>query len=284
MIKEFPELLPQEVIERVKKLNVPLLCDGYKAAGLEKEGWCCMDAAISPVDHKMTLVGTAMTVDTEEGNNYMIHVASYTAPAEGYIMVVDGKNYSKRAYAGGLIMGACQAVGYGGMVVDGSTRDREDNIALGYPVFSRGFMPCGPVKKDGGSLNTPITCGGVAVEPGDLVVGDSDGVCVIPRRHLDIVLEKAEEKLAYEENREKKIAEYVEAKKTGRELPELAPPCLSSGCLAGKFQFGHGLHGCGGVLVSVSVKDNGADNSRKQGSHGGRQPHRSQGVRKQDCG
>ncbi len=194
MIKEFPELLPQEVIERVKKLNVPLLCDGYKAAGLEKEGWCCMDAAISPVDHKMTLVGTAMTVDTEEGNNYMIHVASYTAPAEGYIMVVDGY-----------------------------TRDREDNIALGYPVFSRGFMPCDPVKKDGGSLNTPITCGGVAVEPGDLVVGDSDGVCVIPRRHLDIVLEKAEEKLAYEENREKKIAEYVEAKKTGRELPELAP-------------------------------------------------------------
>lgn len=182
-----------------------------------------MDAAISPVDHKMTLVGTAMTVDTEEGNNYMIHVASYTAPAEGYIMVVDGKNYSKRAYAGGLIMGACQAVGYGGMVVDGYTRDREDNIALGYPVFSRGFMPCGPVKKDGGSLNIPITCGGVAVEPGDLVVGDSDGVCVIPRRHLDIVLEKAEEKLAYEENREKKIAEYVEAKKTGRELPELAP-------------------------------------------------------------
>ncbi len=55
------------------------------------------------------------------------------------------------------------------------------------------------------------------------MVGDSDGVCVIPRRHLDIVLEKAEEKLAYEENREKKIAEYVEAKKTGRELPELAP-------------------------------------------------------------
>ena len=94
-------------------------------------------------------------------------------------------------------MGACQAVGFEGMVVDGFTRDRDGNIELGFPVYSKGFMPNGPVKKQEGNINTKISCGGVPVCPGDLVMGDSDGVCVIPREYIEIVLDKAEEKLAF---------------------------------------------------------------------------------------
>jgi regulator of RNase E activity RraA len=84
-------------------------------------------------------------------------------------------------------------------------------------------MPNAPIKKDAGNVNTEILCGGVKVNPGDLVVGDSDGVCVIPRKHIEQVLDMAEEKLAYEMERSRTIEAYREAKRIGAELPQLAP-------------------------------------------------------------
>ena len=100
---------------------------------------------------------------------------------------------------------------------------RDGNIELGFPVYSRGFMPRGPIKKEEGNINTEIMCGGVKVAPGDLVVGDSDGVCVIPKEYIETVLAEAEKKQAYEDNREKTIAAYRKAKAEGTELPQLAP-------------------------------------------------------------
>ena len=223
MINPCAPLLPREIVERAEKLNVPLLLDGVKAAGLDIPNGGCMDMEIGPVDRGMCVVGTALTVETANGDNFPIHVASYHFEADGYVMVIDGKGCRERAYFGDLIMGACQAVGCRGMVVDGCTRDRDGNIELNFPVYSRGFMPRGPIKKDEGNINTPITCGGVRVEPGDLVVGDSDGVCVIPRAHILQVLEKAEKKLAYERKRTETIAAYIQARKEGTSLPQLAP-------------------------------------------------------------
>lgn len=223
MINQCAPLLPAEVIERAKKLNVPLLLDGVKAAKIDIPNGGCMDMHINPVDRGMTVVGTALTVETDNGDNFPIHVASYSFQADGYVMVIDGKGYEGRAYFGDLIMGACQAVGFEGMVVDGCTRDRDGNIELGFPVYSRGFMPRGPIKKDEGNINTPILCGGVQVNPGDLVVGDSDGVCVIPVEHIETVLAEAEKKQAYEAKREETIAAYRKARVEGGELPQLAP-------------------------------------------------------------
>mgnify|MGYP003375799067 CR=1 FL=1 len=223
MMNTCSELIDKALLERAKKLGVALLCDGVKKAKLDLPNCGCMDAAIMPVDRGMFMVGTAMTVETANGDNFPIHVASYSAPSEGYVMVIDGKNYMGKAYFGDLIMGACQAVGFAGMVIDGYTRDRDGNIELGFPVYSRGFMPNGPIKKDEGNINTPIQCGGVPVKPGDLVMGDSDGVCVIPRKYLEQVLDCAEEKLAYEDKRNETIARYKEAKAKGTPVPELAP-------------------------------------------------------------
>ena len=223
MMNPCAELIDETLLARARKLGVALLCDGVKKAKLDLPNCGCMDAQIMPVDRGMFMVGTAMTVETANGDNFPIHVASYSAPSAGYVMVVDGKAYPGKAYFGDLIMGACQAVGFEGMVVDGYTRDRDGNIELGFPVYSRGFMPNGPIKKDEGSINTPIQCGGVPVNPGDLVVGDSDGVCVIPREHIELVLSCAEEKLAYEDKRHETIAQYREAKKKGEPLPQLAP-------------------------------------------------------------
>ena len=223
MIKPNAPLLPAEIIERAKKLNVPLLLDGVKAAKLPILNDGCMCAAINAVERGMKVVGTAMTVETANGDNFPIHVASYSVKEDGYVMVIDGKGYDGRAYFGDLIMGACQAAGFAGMVIDGYTRDRDGNIELGFPVYSRGFMPRGPIKKEEGNINTEIMCGGVKVAPGDLVVGDSDGVCVIPKEYIETVLAEAEKKQAYEDNREKTIAAYRKAKAEGTELPQLAP-------------------------------------------------------------
>lgn len=223
MINACAPLLSDEIIRRAKNLNVPLLLDGLKAAKIDIPNGGCMDMGINAVERGMTVVGTALTVETDNGDNFPIHVASYSFSAEGYVMVIDGKNYRERAYFGDLIMGACQAVGFEGMVIDGATRDRDGNVELGFPVYSRGFMPRGPIKKNEGNINTPIMCGGVKVCPGDLVVGDSDGVCVIPVEYIETVLAEAEKKQAYEVKREQTIAAYREAKKNGTELPQLAP-------------------------------------------------------------
>lgn len=225
MVNAYADLIPREIIERAKKLSAALICDGIAKAGLDIPGGGCMDAEIMPVERGMRLIGTAATVETEDGDNFPIHVASYSAPAEGYVMVIGGKGERTRAYAGDLIMGACKAIGFEGIVCDGLTRDRDGNIEdlAGYPVFSRGFCPRGPYKKNEGNINTPILCGGVRVSPGDLVVGDSDGVVVVPREAIEKVLVCAEEKAAYEKSREDTINRYSEAKRKGEALPQIAP-------------------------------------------------------------
>jgi len=220
-MKKFPELLPQSIIERASKLEVSQICDGMKAVKIPHYGTMC--AQIGPVDPSFKVVGTAMTVETADGDNFPIHVATYTAPQEGYVMVIDGKGYDGCAYLGDKIMGACKDMGYKGIVIDGYTRDRSGNIELGFPVFSRGLTPAGPVKKNPGKLNETIYCGGIMVNPGDLICGDEDGVCVVPRDKIEEVLIEAEKKKAYEDKRDITIAEYAEKKAKGEPLPQLAP-------------------------------------------------------------
>ena len=219
-----PEPIPANLLERASKLNSALLCDGLKGMGVALDG--CMDASIKPVSTKSSfMVGTAVTVETCDGDNFPIHVATYSAQnaQKGYVMVFDGKGYSKCAYAGGLIVGAAQAIGYADMVLDGCVRDQVDITELGLPVFSRGYSQGGPTKKNPGKMNHPITCAGVSVNPGDLVMGGADGVTVVPRKLIEKVLDKAEEKAAYEVRREEVIAEYRRASQAGEPLPELAP-------------------------------------------------------------
>ena len=216
-----PDPLPDEVIARAKKLNPALLCDGMKGMGIPMDG--AMEAAMLPVNPNAPLmVGTAMTVETDNGDNFPIHVATYSAK-QGYVMVVDGKGYQERPYFGDLIVHAAKAVGLAGIVVDGYTRDREGVTELNFPVFSRGLLQRGVVKKDPGSMNIPVQCGGITVCPGDLVVGGSDGVTVVPRDKVYEVLEKAEEKAAYEDERDATIEEYTRCVADGKEPPQLAP-------------------------------------------------------------
>lgn len=190
--------------------------------GIPMDG--CMEASIMPVnpDPNLSMIGTALTVDTNMGDNFPIHVATYSAQP-GYVLVIDGKGYVERPYFGDLIMAAAKAVGLEGIVIDGYTRDTAGCIKMGFPVYSKGIMQRGVLKENPGKINVPITCGGIAVNPGDLVVGGPDGVTVVPRNSVFEVLEKAEEKANYETAREKVIAEFAQAALEGKETPQLAP-------------------------------------------------------------
>lgn len=215
--------LSDEIISRAKNLSCSLLLDGAKALGLSLPGGGCLPHSIRPVNPAHKMVGTALTVCTQPGDNRPIHLAIYGAKQPGYALVIDGHAHESCAYMGDLMMGACKALGFAGVVIDGYIRDRDGVMALDFPVFTRGFLPPAPTKEKDGDVNSPIEIGGVTICPGDLMMGDCDGVCVIPREHVEAVLEAAEKRKAYEEARQAVIDEYVRAKEAGEALPELTP-------------------------------------------------------------
>ena len=220
-----PELLPAEVIARAEKLEPALVSDGMKGTDISGEG--TMDAEIMPVDPSMKIVATAITVNTCNGDNFPIHYATYTTPP-GYVMVIDGNDFTRKAYLGDLIAGAAKAVGFKGIVIDGYVRDYEGLKELGLPIFCKGFMQAGPIKKGPGQVNVPIHCGGVSVEPGDLVVAGADGVSVVPRARIDEILTNAEAKQRLDLAMQANIDAYNEAVSRGEEPPKLMPAWIEA--------------------------------------------------------
>lgn len=216
----YPPLLPEDYLRRARALSTALLCDGMAGLGLPGDG--CMEADILPVSPEMKIAGTACTVKTGNGDNLPIH-AALCACQPGYVMVIEAGHCKDRPYIGSLMASTARAVGLQGLVLDGYARDREELIQLGFPVYSNGFMQRGPVKREAGAINVPIFCGGLTVEPGDLIVGDADGVTVVPRGKIEQVLEKAEEKQRYEALRKKEIAEYARLRERGEPLFSLVP-------------------------------------------------------------
>ena len=220
-----PELLPAEVIARAEKLEPALVSDGMKGTDIPGEG--TMDAEIMPVDPSMKIVATAITVNTCNGDNFPIHYATYTTPP-GYVMVIDGNDFTRKAYLGDLIAGAAKAVGFKGIVIDGYVRDYEGLKELGLPIFCKGFMQAGPIKKGPGQVNVPIHCGGISVEPGHLVVAGADGVSVVPRARIDEILTNAEAKQRLDLAMQANIDAYNEAVSRGEEPPKLMPAWIEA--------------------------------------------------------
>lgn len=219
--RPLPELIPEDLIARAEKLSTPNICDGLEKLKLNPKQFT-MDPAIKPVSDDMKIVATATTVDTKDGDNLPIHVAIYSCKP-GYCIVVAGKAAEDRAYIGELMAGAANVIGVKGIIIDGYVRDKQGLANLGMPVFSRGYNPVSPSKIGPGAINTEVVCGNVTVKPGDLIIADCDGVVCIPRELIADVLDKAEEKIAYEEKRVEAIANYARCKENGEELPDLTP-------------------------------------------------------------
>jgi len=154
-------------------------------------------AALSP---DMTCCGPAFTVEVRPGDNLMVHAALAMAKP-GDVIVVDGKADQTCALMGALMMNQAKASKLAGVVVDAAIRDVLELRELGFPVFAVGSNPNGPLKVAPGRINHPISCGGVTVNPGDLVLADADGVVVIEQRDIVKLLPLAEKKVAAEQAR-----------------------------------------------------------------------------------
>lgn len=159
-----------------------------------------MDARIRPLAPGMRIAGPAFTVEVRPGDNLMIHAAIAMAQP-GDVLVVDGKADPTCALMGAIMMTACRTLRLGGVVLDGAHRDTEELLAMGFPVYSIGTNPNGPSKHIAGRINHPISCGGVTVHPGDLVVADADGVVVVERDRVEGLLPLAAKKVEDERKR-----------------------------------------------------------------------------------
>jgi 4-hydroxy-4-methyl-2-oxoglutarate aldolase len=134
----------------------------------------------------------------------MIHKA-ITMAEPGDVLIIDCDGYTGTGHVGEIMCTSCQANGLAGLVIDGGYRDSRELRELNFPVYGRGVNPKGPLKQDPGSINTTISCGGVTVNPGDIVVGDDDGIAVIPHEGAEEVLERAREKLTAEADTREEI-------------------------------------------------------------------------------
>lgn len=136
------------------------------------------------------IAGAALTVKTHPSDNLMVHKALDLAEP-GDVIVVEAGGDLTHAILGELMCSYARWRGIVGIVVEGAVRDGTAIRKMGYPVFARGRAPRGPYKEGPGEINVPISCGGVSICPGDLMVGDGDGVVVIPRQLASEVLQKA---------------------------------------------------------------------------------------------
>lgn len=159
-----------------------------------------LSGRIAPLAPSMRFAGPAITVEVRPGDNLMIHAALAIA-RPGDVIVVDGKGDLSSALMGEIMSQQAMALGVAAVVIDGAVRDSEAIRELGFPMFAAGCNPNGPTKSVAGRLNHPISIGGVAVHPGDLVVGDADGVTVIERDKAAAMMPLAVEKVAAETKR-----------------------------------------------------------------------------------
>lgn len=146
-----------------------------------------MDAGISPLSPDMRVVGQARTVRCQVGDNSALHAAINLAEP-GDVLVADAGGFLGTALWGGLMTEAARKRGVAGLVIDGAARDFTDIVEAGFPCFARGVTPAGPHKNFGGEVDGPIACGGIAVNPGDLVVADADGVTILPLARIEDTL------------------------------------------------------------------------------------------------
>jgi 4-hydroxy-4-methyl-2-oxoglutarate aldolase len=208
------------LVQRARHYQSAILCDVGGRRGT-------LHARIQALHPAMKVAGPAFTVEVRPGDNLMFHVALAVAKP-GDVIVVDGKGDSTCALFGELMVAQAAAAGLGGFVVDAASRDTDTLAGGAFPIFAAGRNPCGPTKGLPGTIGRAISLGGVAVQPGDLVVGDIDGVVIVPRDQVRAVLDAADAKIAAEKQRLEEVARgelvspWLDAALRSAGLPTLA--------------------------------------------------------------
>ena len=161
---------------------------------------------IKPIAPKMTLCGPALTVSCPPMDNLGIHRAIYLAEPGDVLVVSVGGGY-EGGYWGEIMTFAAQQRKIAGLIIDGCVRDRDLIEEMGFSVFSRGLAIHGTIKKEKGVINSPLKIGKVLINAGDLLVGDSDGVVLVPQSEISQAIEASQQREDKEDDYKKQLAE-----------------------------------------------------------------------------
>jgi len=188
--------------ERINSLAELGAATVYEANGQRD----ALDPALKPLDPATRVAGRAVTVSLEPADNWYIHVALLEAGA-GDLLVVDIKGYLEAGPWGDVLTLAAQQRGLAGLVIDGAVRDSRQIVEAGFPVFTRGVCIRKTSKIQPGRVNVPVTVGGVLVNPGDVLVGDADGLVRVLPDDIDSALASARAREEKEEKMRRAILE-----------------------------------------------------------------------------